>query len=371
MPDSPQRTAQLEAERIHENFRANPPSRSMRTLGVVVALYEKASGLSGRYRPPIVEVRRTLDVVVDEVRQEADGVRSFRLVAADGGDLPGWHPGAHVDVVLPSGKQRQYSLTGSPREHDHYRIAVREIELGGGGSREMHALEAGTPLTLRGPRNAFPFIGVEKYLFVAGGIGITPIRPMLHDAIERGADWQFVYTGRDRASMPFLDELTGLAATYPDRVHLRPDDEFGIPSGSAILDHAPTGAALYTCGPPPMIDAIRRANLHRTGPAENIATLHYERFSPPPVVGGEPFTVVLARSGHVVPVAEDQSALVAIRAVLPDVAYSCQQGYCGTCPVALIGGEVDHQDRCLTETQRSTRMAICVSRATGRVTLDL
>lgn len=366
MPGSSGREAQLEAERVHEDFRANPPSRSMRTLGVIVALYEKASGLSGRYRPDIIEVRRTLDVVVDEIRDEADGVRSFRLVAPDGTDLPGWHPGAHVDVVLPSGKQRQYSLTGSPREHDHYRIAVREIADGGGGSLEMHSLQVGQPLTLRGPRNAFPFIGVQKYLFVAGGIGITPIRPMLYDAIERGADWQFVYTGRDRASMPFLAELTELAERFPDRVHLRPDDEFGIPTGSAILDHAPDGAALYTCGPPPMIDAIRSVI-----PAEHIATLHYERFSPPPVVGGEPFTVVLARSGHVVPVAGDQSALAAIRAVLPDVAYSCQQGYCGTCPVALIGGDVEHKDRCLTDAQRETRMTICVSRANGRVTLDL
>lgn len=366
LPDNAQREAQLEAERIHEDFRANPPSRSMRTLGVIVAMYEKASGLSGRYRPPIVEVRRTIDVVVDEVTLEADGVRSFRLVAADGADLPGWHPGAHVDVVLPSGKQRQYSLTGSPDQADHYRIAVREIADGGGGSLEMHRLEVGQALTLRGPRNAFPFIGVEKYLFVAGGIGITPIRPMLHDAIARGADWQFVYTGRDRASMPFLDELTELAQAHPDRVHLRPDDEFGVPTGREILAYAPEGAALYTCGPPLMIDAIRAMI-----PAEHIATLHYERFSPPPVIGGEPFTVVLARSGHVVGVASDQSALAAIRTVLPDVAYSCQQGYCGTCPVALIGGEVEHLDRCLTDAQRETRMTICVSRGKGRVTLDL
>lgn len=343
----------------------------MRLLGVIVAMYEKASGLSGHYRPEVVEVRRTLDVVVDEIRTEADGVRSFRLVAADGAELPGWHPGAHVDVVLPSGRQRQYSLTGSPREHDHYRIAVREIADGGGGSVEMHSLVVGQALTLRGPRNAFPFIGVEKYLFVAGGIGITPLRPMLYDAIERGADWQFVYTGRDRDSMPFLAELTELAAVHPERVHLRPDDEFGIPTGQEILGYAPDGAALYTCGPPPMIDAIRRAHTNEQSPADNIATLHYERFSPPPVVGGEPFTIVLARSGHVVPVAGDQSALAAIRAVLPDVAYSCRQGYCGTCPVALIGGDVEHHDRCLTDAQRETRMTICVSRGTGRITLDL
>lgn len=361
--------ARLEAERIHEDFRANPPSRSMRFLGIVVAAYEKASGMSGRYRPDIVAVSRTLDVVVDTVTPVGDGVVELTLVAPGGAELPGWHPGAHVDVELPSGRLRQYSLTGSPHDRDCYRIAVRRIPLengGGGGSEEMHTLEAGQRLVLRGPRNAFPFIGVERYLFVAGGIGITPIRPMLYDAIARGADWQFVLTGRDRASMPFLAELEALAEQHPDRVHLRPDDEYGVPTGTGILELAPDGAALYCCGPPPMIDAIRRVI-----PAENIATLHYERFSPPPVVGGEAFTVVLARSGHVVPVAEDQSALAAIRTVLPDVAYSCQQGYCGTCPVTLVGGEVDHKDRCLTDAQRATRMTICVSRGKGRVTLDL
>jgi ferredoxin-NADP reductase len=359
LPDSPQ----LEADRLHEDFRANPPSRSMRFLGIVVAAYEKVSGLSGRYRPEIVPVRRTQEVVVEQVVAVAGSVVELTLVATDGAELAPWHPGAHVDVELPSGRLRQYSLTGNPADRTRYRIAVRCIADGGGGSLEMHSLTAGQVLMLRGPRNAFPFIPVERYLFVAGGIGITPIRPMLYDAIERGADWQFVYTGRDRASMPFLDELTALD---PDRVHVRPDDEFGIPTGAAILDLAPSGAALYCCGPPPMIDTIRRSV-----PAENIATLHYERFSPPPVVGGEPFTLVLARSGHVVPVAEDQSALAAIRTVLPDIAYSCQQGYCGTCPVAVLGGDVEHHDRCLTEKQRETRMTICVSRGSGRVTLDL
>ncbi|MCZ4500267.1 MAG: putative phthalate 4,5-dioxygenase [Marmoricola sp.] len=367
--DGSRAEARLEAERIHEDFRANPPSRSMRVLGVVVAAYEKASGLSGRYRPDVVPVRRTLDVVVDTVTDVGAGVVELALVAADGTELPGWHPGAHVDVELPSGRLRQYSLTGSPTERDRYRIAVREIPAergGGGGSAEVHTLRPGQSLVLRGPRNAFPFIGVDRYLFVAGGIGITPIRPMLYDAIARGVDWQFVLTGCDRASMPFADEFAALAERHPDRVHLRPDDEYGVPTGAAILELAPDGAALYCCGPPPMIDAIRRVI-----PAENISTLHYERFSPPPVVGGEAFTVVLARSGHVVPVAEDQSALAAIRTVLPDVAYSCQQGYCGTCPVGLVGGEVEHQDRCLTDAQRATRMTICVSRGKGRVTLDL
>jgi ferredoxin-NADP reductase len=338
----------------------------MRALGVVVTLYEKVSGLSGQFRPPIVPVDRSIEVLVVAISPESDGVVSLRLAAADGGDLPAWSPGAHLDLRLPSGRLRQYSLTGDPADRREWTIAVRRIADGGGGSREVHDLRAGDALTVRGPRNAFPFIDVDKYLFVAGGIGITPIRPMLADAIARGADWQFVYTGRDRHSMPFLDRFEELAAAYPDRVHLRPDDEFGVPDGKQILAHAPEGAALYTCGPPAMIDAIR-AEI----PSDQIATLHYERFSAPPIVAGAPFTVVLARSGRVVPVGAEESALAAVRAVLPDVSYSCQQGYCGTCPVGLLGGDVEHHDRCLSEAERATKVAICVSRGQGRITLDL
>jgi ferredoxin-NADP reductase len=340
-----------------------PRAFTMRALAVIVAGYEKMSGFSGRLRPEVAVVDRRLSVRVTDVRPEAEDVVSLRLESAGGTPLPPWHPGAHVDVELPSGRLRQYSLCGEPDERDHYRIAVRRIADGGGGSLELHTLGPGTALRLRGPRNAFPFIDVDRYLFVAGGIGITPILPMLRDAIVHDAEWTFVYTGRTRASMPFLEELTALD---PARVHIWPDDEYGRPDGKKIVDLAPDGAALYTCGPPPMIEAIR-AEI----PSEHIASLHYERFSPAPVVGGWSFDVVLARSGHVVPVAADQTALAAIRNVLPDVAYSCQQGFCGTCPVSLLGGDVEHRDRCLTDEQRDTKMAICVSRAKGRVTLDL
>jgi ferredoxin-NADP reductase len=340
-----------------------PRAFTMRALAVVLVAYEKMSGFSGRLRPEVAAVDRRRRVRVAEVRAEGEDVVSLRLEAADGTPLPTWHPGAHVDVELPSGRLRQYSLCGDPDERDHFRIAVRRIADGGGGSIEMHTVQPGSEFTVRGPRNAFPFIDVDRYLFVAGGIGITPILPMLRAAVAHDADWTFVYTGRTRASMPFVEELSALD---PARVHIWPDDEYGIPDGKKIIDLAPDGAALYTCGPPAMIEAIR-AEI----PSENVASLHYERFSPPPVVGGRSFDVVLARSGHVVPVAADQTALAAIRRVLPDVAYSCRQGFCGTCPVTLLGGDVEHRDRCLTDEQRVARMAICVSRANGRVTLDL
>lgn len=345
--------------------RLQPPTgAAWKALGAAVIGYEKVSSFSGRRRPATVAVNREIVVVIDQVVPLADDVVGLRLVAADGVELPPWLPGEHLDVLLPSGRQRQYSLCGDPADRSGYRIAVRRIDDGGGGSREVHDdLRRGGAITVRGPRNAFPFIAVDRYLFVAGGIGITPIRPMLHDAIGRGADWTLVYTGRTRASMPFLDELTGLD---PRRVHIWPDDEFCVPSGVRILATAPDGAALYCCGPPPMIDAIRAGI-----PAENIATLHYERFSAAPVVGGAGFEIELARSGQVVTVGAEQSALAALRAVVPSIAYSCQQGFCGTCPVAVLAGDVEHHDRCLTGPERESRMAVCVSRGRGRVTLDL
>jgi len=335
----------------------------MRTLAVIVTAYEKVSGFSGYLRPEPRHVDRTLRMRVVSVDEVADDVRMLRLEPLDERPLAPWHPGAHVDVEVPGVGLRQYSLCGDPADRGHVTVAVRRLPGGDGGSLAMHALAVGDGIKVRGPRNAFPFITAERYLFVAGGIGITPIRPMVHDAARRGADWQLVYTGRTRTSMPFVDELVALD---PARVHIRPDDEFGAPDAREIVGLTGHGAALYTCGPPAMIDALRAVL-----PAGNVESLHCERFSAAPVVGGEPFELVLARSGHLVPVAADETALTALRRTLPDLAYSCRQGFCGTCPVGLIGGEVEHRDRCLPPADRDRRFAPCVSRGHGRLTLDL
>ncbi|GAA4616653.1 PDR/VanB family oxidoreductase [Saccharopolyspora hordei] len=309
-------------------------------------------------RRRVVPVDRNVPLEVAEVRTEAEDVVSLRLVGE--GLLPAWQPGAHLDLVLPSGRTRQYSLCGEPGERRHYRIAVRRLAGGAGGSREVHdELRPGSRLTARGPRNAFPFITAERYLFIAGGIGITPILPMVRTAAARGADWRLVYTGRSRASMPFLDELTTLD---PARVWVRPDSEFGVPaSGAELLEHAPPGAAVYCCGPVPMITGVR-VDL----PGSAADSLHWERFSAPPVVGGAPFTVELARTGRTVRVPADRSALEAIAEVLPQVPHSCRQGFCGTCHARVLAGSVDHRAR-----DAEGHMAICVSRSTGHVVLDL
>src|SRR5262249_11701662 len=179
-----------------------------------------------------------------------------------------------------------------------YRIAARRIADGGGGSRELHErVRAGAILTIRGPRNTFPYAPAASYLFLAGGLGITPIPPMVQQAAAHATLWPLVYTGRSRASMPFLDEVRALDA---GRVWIRPYDDYGFPSGAELLERAPSGATVYCCGPAPMIAGVRRDL-----PASAAAALHVERFSAPPVTGGVPFDVALHRSGRVLTVPAD------------------------------------------------------------------
>lgn len=189
---------------------------------------------------------------------------------------------------------------------------------------------------------------------------------MVRDAQRRGVPWTLVYTGRSRPSMPFVAELLEIAGDDPGRVSVRPDPEYGPDALPSVFDDALIGARAYACGPPGMIERLRR-ELPRRG----IETLHYERFSAPAVLGGEPFEIVLSRSRRTVPVGSQESALTAVRRVLPDVAYSCQQGFCGTCRVRVLAGSVEHRDRALSATERRHELALCVSRGRGTLTLDL
>ncbi len=338
------------------------PDRMMRPLAAVAGAYQRLSRFSGRRRPPIVPVDRDLRLVVQRTRREAEDVVSLRLAAPDGARLPFWRPGAHLDLLLPSGRIRQYSLCGDPDDRTGYRIAVRRIGVedgGGRGSIEVHeTLRPGSPVTVRGPRNAFPFVPYRSYLFIAGGIGITPILPMVRRAAALGANWRLVYTGRTAASMPFLDELSTLDES---RVWIRPDTDYGIPaSGAELLEGAPENAAVYCCGPAPMISGVRIDVAGR-----GTRAMHFERFSAPPIVDGRPFRVALNRSGRVLDVPADRSVLDVARAALPDVAYSCRQGFCRTCVVRVLDGEVEHRDGALTDAEREEQMLICVSRAKG------
>ncbi|MEU0883342.1 2Fe-2S iron-sulfur cluster-binding protein [Lentzea sp. NPDC005914] len=265
------------------------------------------SRFGGRARPGTA--RDALWLTVVERSRVADDVVSLRF---GGTTLPAWQPGCHVDLHLPSGLRRQYSLCGDPAEQT-YRIAVREV---GAGSREVQALQVGDRIQVRGPRNAFPFAGIGPIVFVAGGIGITPILPMVHAAARRGLDWRLVYCGRSTKAMPFLDELP------IGQVDIR------IGRGGPLLTDAHPRGAVYCCGPASMLEQVRGEFSSRW--------LHFERFSPPPIVGGRPFTVELRRSGVSLGVPADRSALDVIRDFRPSVAYSCRQGFCGTCDVGGV-----------------------------------
>jgi ferredoxin-NADP reductase len=325
----------------------------------------------GSARRPVREpaaVDRSLALRVADVSAEAEGVVGLRLVRADGGTapLPGWHPGAHLDLDLPSGRRRQYSLCGDRADRGAYRIAVRLVPDGEGGSREMHALTPGAVLRTLGPRNAFPLAltGSGPLLFLAGGIGITPILPMVRAAAAAGADWRLVYAGRSRATLPFLAELAELAAHDPSRVRVRTDEEAGGPPTAAeLLADAGPGTAVYFCGPPPLIPALRSAPV-----------LHVERFSPPPITDGTAFEIQLGRDGEVLPVPADRSALSVLTAARPTTPYSCRQGFCGTCRVrVLAGAEAVRHGGSATARRTDDAMLVCVSRAApgSRVTLDV
>ncbi|PBC63985.1 oxidoreductase [Streptomyces sp. Tue6028] len=310
--------------------------------------------ISGRPRT------RALRLPVTGHERVADGVVQLRL---EGRDLPRWEPGAHLDLVLPSGLVRQYSLCGDPEDTSSYTVATRLVEDGRGGSREVHEqVWEGSEIEVRGPRNRFPLVDAPSYVFVVGGIGITPVLPMLR-AVRGRADWRLVYGGRSRASMPFLEEIEKLD---PERVTVVAEDEVGLPDLDALFADLPRDTAVYCCGPEGLMAAVEAR-------VPDGATLHLERFAPrTSSEGNGAFEVELRRSGRTVTVAADSTVLAAVRAELPGTVYSCEQGFCGTCQQRVLEGEIDHRDELLTDAERDDSMLICVSRARGeRIVLDM
>jgi len=311
----------------------------------------------------VVPVGRTHTAVVTKRELLTPDVVALTFADAGGGLLPSWTPGSHVDVQLPSGRRRQYSLCGPPGRRTDYRIAVRRIADGGGGSIEMHdAFDVGDTLVFEGPRNAF-YLGSDErdVLFVIGGIGVTPILSMMRAAKQRGMSWRAIYAGRSREYMPLLDEVVSLA---PDRVTVWADDERGrFATADDVLVGAGPATAVYVCGPTAMLESVRIARDEHAN-----APLHYERFSPPPIVDGIAFELELARSQRVLDVPANRSALDVMLDDDPTTAHSCRQGFCGTCKVKVLGGQIDRRGR---TAETDGEMLVCVSRAAGgRVVID-
>lgn len=307
----------------------------------------------------------TLRLRVTRRTAAAEGVVVLDLAEASGARLPRWEPGAHVDLCLAGGAVRQYSLCGDPADRHHWRIGVLREPGGRGGSAYVHeALREGAEVEARGPRNHFALVPASRYLFIAGGIGITPILPMVAAAEASGADWELHYGGRSRRSMAFLDRLG------PDpRVTLYPQDEVGLPDLDRILASARAGTAVYCCGPEPLLTAVEERCA--------AGSLHVERFAPRDA--GEPvrpdsFEIELAVSGLTLTVPPDKSVLQVIEEAGIGVLSSCREGTCGTCETPVLAGEVDHRDSLLTPDERAAHdtMFPCVSRAAcPRLVLEL
>ncbi|WUI71066.1 PDR/VanB family oxidoreductase [Nocardia sp. NBC_00403] len=347
--------------------------RAVRVLDVVASARLRWSTLINRkdLAPRIDDRRLALILTGRRIEAHDQDVVSLRLEAPDGRELPPWRPGAHLDLELPSGRLRQYSLCGDPADTRAYRVAVRRIPNGGGGSIEVHdELPVGSRIMVRGPRNAFPFAvpghgsSAARLHFIAGGIGITPILPMARLAMRLGIDWSMVYTGRNRDTIPFLDEIE----TFGDRVTIRTDDNHGLPTAATLLAGVDADTAVYCCGPVPMITVVTDAVREMPG-----VELHSERFAPPPIMDGQPFEIEFAATGEVVEVAADRSALDTILESRPDRPYSCRQGFCRTCKVRVLSGAPDHRETVLTAADHAAGdMLVCVSRSQGgRLVLDL
>jgi ferredoxin-NADP reductase len=314
-----------------------------------------------------VDGEAEFDMVVTGRSAVAADVVAIDLARADGGVLPPWTPGAHVDLMLEPDLVRQYSLCSDPSDRRRWRVAVlREPESRGGSAYVHDKLDAGVVVRVRGPRNHFALQPSPCYLFIAGGIGITPILPMVAAAQAAGARWRLVYGGRGLESMAFRDELS----RYGDRVELVPQSRRGLIDVDALLGEPRPDTLVYCCGPAGLLAAVeRRCSAWPAG------ALRVERFAAAaPTEPDAPFDVELRRSGRTVHVPAGTSVLRAVRAAGVAVLASCEQGTCGTCETVVLGGEPLHRDTLLTEDERAAGdlMMICVSRArSGGLVLDL
>jgi ferredoxin-NADP reductase len=312
-------------------------------------------------------------MVVQAVVREAEDVVSLVLVMQDGSTVPEWQPGAHLDVRLP-GCVRSYSLCGEPSDRASWRIAVLRDPRSRGGSAFIHAAVApGHQLITSSPRNDFPLVECDRYVLIAGGIGITPLLPMVRELAARGLDWRLIYGARRASSMAFTEDL----AAFGDRVTLWPEDQRGLIDLDEVLANPAEGTGVFCCGPPALLDAVeRRSTAWQSG------TLHVERFwngalaedGFRPSDGDMPFEVVLAQTGGVVTIPAGTSILEALEERGVEVDASCRQGQCGTCETTVLEGVPDHRDTLLNDDahQSGATVLICVSRSlTPRLVLDL
>ena len=306
-----------------------------------------------------VSARRAL---VRGMRHEARGVLSLTLEPVDGAALPQWEPGAHIDVRVADGTTRQYSLCGSPTDTSQYRIAVLRESAGRGGSEFVHTtLRVGETVEIGGPRNHFALEPAPGYLFIAGGIGITPLLPMIEEVRAAGVPWRLTYFGSSRETMAFLPELS----QSDDRVTIVARDESPTLALADVVSAAGPHDLLYVCGPERLSEAAR-VEADRLGGSDR---LRVELFAAPEsasddTVPRDAFTVRLVESDLELTVPADRSILEVVLEAGVDVLHDCAEGICGSCETAVISGTPEHHDYVLTDREKAANdcMMICVSR---------
>ncbi|MFC5754581.1 PDR/VanB family oxidoreductase [Actinomadura rugatobispora] len=320
-----------------------------------------------------------LELRVEQLRRESEAVLSVTLADPEGGLLPAWGPGAHIDLELP-GLVRQYSLCGDPADRRTYKIAVLREEDSAGGSAYVHdELRPGDLVEVGGPRNHFALVPAERYLFVAGGIGITPILPMVNAVEAAGADWRLAYGGRRRETMAFLDDLAELAEPHDPagrggRVGVVVEAESGPLDLGALLGRPEEGTAVYCCGPGGLLDAVEE----RCAAAWPEGALHLERFQAKEYAvdpaSERAFEVVCARSEITVPVPAGRPIADCLDEAGIAVPTACREGVCGSCEVKILDGTAEHRDSLLSraEQEAGQTLMVCVSRSrSARLVLDL
>jgi ferredoxin-NADP reductase len=304
---------------------------------------------------------------------ESDGVVSVTLRAAGGGELPRWEVGAHIDLVMRLDLIRQYSLCGDPANASEWRIAVLREDPGTGGSRHVHeTLRPGQVIAAAGPRNNFPLVDAPSYVFVAGGIGVTPFLPMVAAVAGRDAQWHLLYGGRTRRSMAFLPELSA----YGSNVTIAPEDESGLLDLKRYIGEAEADAAIYCCGPEPLIAAVEEV-CRDLGRAEPLIERFHARPGAAATVDSSAdtaFDVILAGTGSRFTIEPGMTIADALDDAGVFAPTSCREGYCGICETAVLAGIPDHRDDYLTPEDREANktMMICISRSkTAEIEIQL
>ncbi len=321
--------------------------------------------------------QRELRVI--QMTWEADSVLSIRLGRIESNDpLPEWTPGAHIDVYVPDGTTRQYSLCGDPLDRTYWQIAVLQDPASTGGSSFLHqTLRVGDRLLVTRPKNHFVLEEATHHTLIAGGIGITPMMVMAEGLAKQGKPFSLTYGGRTASAMAFVDRLSQLG----DQVRILREDVEGRPDLDALVRALPEGGLVYVCGPLPLLRAVEAAAEGAHGADQDI--VRFELFStagverkegPAEELDGSTYELVLAESGHTLRLQPDANILDVVLALGIEVENDCRDGICGSCITPVLAGTVDHRDLVLTKREQAAmdHMLICCSRPTSeRLELQL